>query len=198
MRCMWKNKSRMRKRGFTLIEMLVVVAMLGVISLAIYTTTTNGIKIWQRINRQIPQEDLNIFFEKFATDLRNSLEYTDMNFLGKEDELEFPTLVNSPRLKIRTVGKIRYIYDYNNGVINRQQLDFSHIYNDENGITQQLLKDVKTLRFQYYIYDAEKKEYLWQEERIVGLPLAVRIELEVKYGTQTAKFTKTVGIPITD
>ena len=214
-----KQANRQTKNGFTLIELLIVTALLAVISLSIYATFNSGVKIWQRVNKQIPEEDLDIFFEKFALDLRNSFKFNGLNFLGEEKRLEFSTLVNpvrdrpplggrlllpvisngvnSPGINKKTVGKAIYLYDSESKIIKRTLLDFSQIYNGEEGTTQQVLKNVKLLKFRYYLYDKEKKEYLWQDEWLKeDLPLAVRIELDVVDGAQINKFIKTVSIPV--
>ncbi len=198
MQCMWsKNNSVINKQGFTLIEMLIVTAILAVISLAIYATFNNGIKIWQRVNKPIPGEGANIFFDKFARDLRNTFKFTGLNFTGGQYRLEFVTLVNSPRLNNRTVGRVIYFYEPETKTLNRQQQDFSQIYNAEETAAQALLNNVKSLKFQYYLYNKEKKEYLWLDEWLrQDLPLAVRIELETNYGGHSDKFTKTVNIPV--
>lgn len=212
-----KNRFNQRtKKGFTLIEMVIVTAIISVVALAIYATLNNGIKIWQKVNSQLPEEDLNIFFDKFTLDIRNTFKFTGINFSGTTDKLEFPTLVNpvrdygqtgkrydvsngvnSLRLQKRTVGKLIYTYEPQNQILNRYQVDFAGVYSGEtNAGPPQSLKNVRALRFQYYFYDKERKEYLWQDEwSKEGLPLAVKVELEFDDGRETKKFIKTVGIP---
>jgi len=191
MRCMSR-----KNRGFTLVEMLVVTVILAVISMTLYTTFSKGIMIWQRINRQIPEEDLNIFFDRFTTDLTNSFNFKPIGFLGREYSLEFATLVDSPRLQNRTVGKVAYTYDPQGGVVNRIQMDYSSAYNQENIARQQLLRNVRSLKFQYYIYDNQMKEYVWVREYTEGkVPVAARVELEAKYDDQIKWFTRTVSVP---
>ena len=51
-----KKKNRL---GFTLVELFLVSVILSIISLAIYSTLNNGIKIWQKINIETPGEGLN-------------------------------------------------------------------------------------------------------------------------------------------
>ena len=183
--------------GFTFIELILVTAILAVVSLAIYTTFNNGIKIWQRINKQLPEEDVDIFFDKFARDLRNTSKFRGINFIGKEDRIEFASLINSRQLKKRTVGQVIYFYDTSVGILKREQRDFSQVFTGQEGLVTWALINFKSLKLQYYVYDREKKEYLWQEECLTGtMPLAVRIDLELKDGTQIHKFTKTVSIPI--
>ena len=92
------KRARVKKGAFTLVELLIVCAVIGAIALAIYATFNSGIKIWQSISVQAPAEDVNIFFGKFSSDLRGSFEFAGIAFFGKEDSFEFPTLVYSPHL----------------------------------------------------------------------------------------------------
>ena len=194
MLCTGKKRN---KSAFTLIELIVVVVALSVVSLAVYATFNNGIKIWQAARREMPEEDLDIFFEKFTTDLRDSFNFKNIVFAGKEDSLEFPTLVGSQKLPRGTVGKITYLYDPGKHVVVRRQMDYSDLYNGENNIEQEMAKDIKALKFQYYVYDPGTQEYLWQEELLTGkLPLAVKVELEMGHDDKINKFSKTVGIPV--
>lgn len=191
-----KNKNSF---GFTLIELLIVSALLAVVSLAIYATFNNGIKIWQRINTQLPQEDLDIFLEKFALDLRNTFKFSGFNFLGAKNRLEFITLVNSLRMHKYTVGKVIYFYDPESKIINRSSLDFSQIYQGSEGSIQQLAGNVGFLRFQYYFYDQGEKTYFWLDEwSKEGLPLAVRIELSFVDRGQISGLVKTISIPVSN
>ena len=188
------------KPGFTLIEILIVVLMLSVISLAVYASFNNCIKIWKMINQRIPEEDLCIFFEGFSRDLRNTFKFRGLDLSGKEDKIEFSALVYSPRLNSRTVGRAVYSYDPQEEVFQRQQRDFADIYTGEKGTVRQSLKNIKSLRFRYYFYNERKKEYLWEDEWLEKqlLPLAVNIELEFYDGVEIHKFTRTVNIPVTN
>ncbi len=195
MPCMRRKNNR--KSAFTLVEMLIVTAILSVVGMAIYATFNSGVKIWQKVTRQLPEEDLNIFFDKFSLDLRNCFKFTGINFSGTADKLEFPTLVNSLRLEKRTVGKSIYAYEPQGRILNRYQVDFAGIYSDEGASPRQSLRDVKALKFQYYFYDEQNKIYVWQDEWLrEGLPLAVRVELELDDGQKTKKFSRTVAISI--
>jgi len=186
-----------RNIGLTLIELLVVTMILAIISLTIYSVFSNGIKIWSRINREIPEEEVNIFFDKFAVDLTNAFSFKNISFVGKDEEMSFATFVDSQKLQARTVGKVHYFFDRENGVLKRDEMDFSDIYKEETGKTLKILHNVKTLKFYYYVYEAEKNEYLWKDDwDKEHLPLAARIELEIIYGDQVSRFRKTVNIPV--
>lgn len=173
-----------------------VMGMVAVISLAIYSTFNNGLKIWQRLNQSLVEEDLDIFFDRFAFDLRNSFNFSGFNLLGEENKLEFSTFIDSARLNRNTVGKVIYFYDSQREILNRSPLDFAEVY---EGIEtyQPILRKVKSLKFEYYFYDEEKKEYCWEKTwSREKFPLAVRVELEMANNEGLQRFTKTVNIPI--
>lgn len=195
MRCMNNDN----KRAFTFIEILIVTVLLSVISLTIYSTFSNGIKIWQRVTEALPEEDVTIFFEKLAVDVRNCINFKEIAFQGKKDGFEFAGIVKSGRLENTTVGKLKYSYDEAKGVLKREQFDYSQLYTEESGLSNEELSGIKAFKLAYYWYDPQKKEYSWVEEWLdegQGLPLALRVEFELTYGSQKNLFTRTIGIPV--
>jgi prepilin-type N-terminal cleavage/methylation domain-containing protein len=186
--------------GFTFIEMIIVSAVVCVVALAIYATVNNGLRIWQRVNQQLPYEDVNIFLEKFSLDLKNCFKFSSIDFLGTERSLSFATLVSSPKLKARTVGKVIYFYDANNETLTRELNDFSDVYSGGVDSLKQAINNIKSSKFQYYYYDRQAKKYAWLDEWVSTKtqPLAVRIELELDDVSQGIKFYRTVGIPVAD
>ncbi|MBN1405357.1 MAG: prepilin-type N-terminal cleavage/methylation domain-containing protein [Candidatus Omnitrophica bacterium] len=188
---------RRSAEGFTFIELMVVTAIISVILLALYAMFDNGIKIWQQVNKPIPKEDVDIFFDKFAYDLRNTFKMKGVNFTGAENIFEFAALVTSSRLDKRTVGRVVYFYDTQAEAVKRKRMDFSDIYNRDEGEIEDMLKNVKSLRFQYYFYDTQTKEYLWQQDWLnEEPPIAVEITLEFYDGSKLCAVTRTIGVPL--
>lgn len=187
-----------RNRGFTLVEMMLVAMMLAVVSLAIYNVLSNGVKIWQRIHKSITAEDVDIFFEKFTSDVRNSARFKTIRFFGDGENLGFATLVNSTSLAKRIVGEVRYSFNPYSWKVRRERRDYSQLYLGERGSSQELLTNAKALKFRYYAYDVEKKEYVWQDEwQKENLPLAVRVEVGIKNDNEQADiYTRTVSMPV--
>ncbi len=197
MRSISQNSNKQNRAGVTFIELLIVSAMLSVLSFAVYATFNNGIKAWQKINHELPEQNINIFFDKFTSDLKNCFNFSNICFLGSENKIEFAGLVPSSRLNTTTVGKIGYVYDSNSGILARELSDYSQIYNAEKGAIRKMLGDVKSLKFSYYFYDAEKQDYLWRQEWVgQKMPLAARVELEEEHDKQISEFTRTVTIPV--
>lgn len=184
-------------KGFTLLEVFLVSAMVAIISLAIYTTFANGIKIWQKAHSEMLEEDVCIFFERFTSDLRNSFKFKDMSLLGKEDMIEVPTLVRDASTGRKTIGKVVYSYDPGSWSVIREARDFSQIYSGGRGVVTEQLRNVKSLKFSYYFYNALEEEYVWHDEYLKEQPsLVVRLELEFYYKGRDIRFIKTVVIPV--
>jgi prepilin-type N-terminal cleavage/methylation domain len=188
----------LRKNGFTLLELILVISILAVTAMAIYAVFNSGIKIWRVAGRQIPEEELGIFFEKFTSDLRNAFRSESIIFIGKKDEIRFAALVDSPRLQARSAGKVIYSYDYQAGAVEREAFDASHIYEVEGGRVQRSIGNIRNFNLLYYFYDDKTKEYAWKEEWLEDekfLPLAVRVELLLDKGGEMENFVKTINIP---
>ncbi len=180
-----------------MIEMLIVSITLGVISLAINSALNNGVKIWRKINQHLPQEDIDIFLDKLTLDLHNVFLSPQFTFTGDQQRLALPTLVTSAKFPDRLPGEALYVYDESKNQLDKQIRDYSDIYNDDQGLAQPLLKNLNSLKFSYYFFEAEKKYYSWVDEwKNEGLPNAVRVEIEVKDGDKIRQFSRTIAIPV--
>jgi prepilin-type N-terminal cleavage/methylation domain-containing protein len=187
--------SRNKAKGFTLIELLVVTVMLSVVCLAIYSTFASGARIWQRINKLSLNEDINIFFDRFTGDVKNSVDFTGLRFQGKPDRFELPTLVSSSALEAKTVGLV--VYSCTSDAVMRGQADYSQLYQDAQITPRHVLSGLRSCKFFYYMYDEEKKEYFWVEEWAKDeLPLAIRMVLSVGPDSGAQELVKTVSIPV--
>ena len=192
-----RNSNNPNNPGMTLIELLGTMTILSVISTAIYASLNSGLKIWKRTNQPMAHEDLDIFFDRFGHDLRNYTRFTNIPFTGTPERMEFPTIVNNPRWVGDVVGRISYVYNPQAKILTRVQQDFSQIYSGEESSKAQPIPDLGSVKFRYYVYNKETKEYSWHEDFLEGdFPTAVRIELELGNGPQTQSFTRTVSIPI--
>lgn len=175
--------------------MLITSAVISVIALAAYSGLSAGIRVWQRINQKSEYEDLAFFLDRLGSDLRNCFKFSGIDFLGEKDQVSFASLVHSPRLRKTTVGELNYTYEAQEGVIYRREMDYSHIYSQDEGLIKEALTGVKSLEFRFYVYDEEQKKYFWLEEFDRDeLPLAVRVELELSGGWE--KVVRTFNIPL--
>ncbi|HOW42507.1 MAG TPA: type II secretion system protein [Candidatus Omnitrophota bacterium] len=188
------------RAGFTLIELLVVTVMLGIISLALYSTFSAGATIWKRTQALVIEEDVNLFLEHFAQDVSTTFLFTGIDFIGKKDRLEFPILLQSRDLQKRTVGKVVYVFNPEAMTVGRAQLDYSALFRTEEPVFARALPRVIQCVFSFYMIDPQTKETYWADdfsaEKGMSLPLAIRIELEVHHGESVQRFVRTVSIPV--
>lgn len=188
------------RAGFTFIELLVTTSLVGMIMLAISVSLNQGMKVWHRISRQILEEDLNIFFDRFSRDLRNSMRFSKISFAGASSKIRFATLVPSQSktdaLKLN-IGEVVYSFDKDRKTIRYGRRNLSQIYKDDEIHNKVLLQGVRDLNFQYYFYDMQERQYLWVEEwQEENLPKAVRINLRLEADEQGMDFTRTISIPL--
>ncbi len=191
---------RRNKYSFTFIEMLIVLVIFSIIGLVVFTSLSNGINIWQRLNIMSKQEDVNIFFERFISELRNTFEFNAIRFLGEKDKISFACLVpirSIDKGQGLSVGQVVYRYDKRTRSLIREDKNYSQIYSGGDGYETTLLDDVLSLKLSYYFFDDLAREYFWQEEwQAEDFPLAVRIELEFGNKRVKERAIRTVSLPV--
>lgn len=194
---MYSNKNK----SFTLIEMIISVGLVVVIGMVVYSVLASGLSIWQRANTSYIGEDINIFFEKIAVDLRNSFVYEDIGFTGTDHNVKFATVVSTnskyPGLG-RGVGEAEYLFDEDKESIIRNKRNLSQIFLEKEVVPQVLLSNVTECVFLYYYYDPIKEEYFWLDEWSSGkgLPLAVSIKFKVEGEKTIYEFSRTLRIQV--
>lgn len=196
------------RKGFTLVELLLVTVLLSVIGAAVYAAFSSGVNLWQRINAEMRVEDINLFFDKVARDLRSTFYFTAIRLQGTASRISFPAVVS-----LRTEegvkqqpGQISYQFNTQYRRLERKEADYSQVYRGKGGLEHALLDDIQSFHVQYYYYEPEQEEYLWTQawpiqegtfgqETEPTLPLAVRMTIGIKDGNTKRQFTKTVLIP---
>ena len=201
-------KKVLSKRGFTLIELVLVTAILTVIGMAVYGTFSNGLNIWKKITEDSVTEDINLFFEKISFDLRNSFKLTGLRFKGSKTKVSFP-------LKIKykgkdglenTIGEITYYIDQKKKTLMRREANYSEVYRKKPGFVRILSENISSLQFTYYVYEEKYKKYAWVTDWQLSdeyfgevveetLPLVVKIEIGIPGEKGEQKFVKTVQLP---
>ena len=175
-------RSRYVRDGFTLIEMLIVVSLFSLVSLAIYTSIASGLNVWDRSRGRIIEEDIAIFFDKISMDLRNSFFYSKIEPVGSKNRFSFPCRVWVPadsRLGlakgeyVEQLGKVEYFFDRNKHQLIRRIANYSQALADDYGSSQALLNRVEDVYFRYFYFWDNKEVEAYKIENGV-LPSRVK------------------------
>ena len=193
------NKS---KKGFTLIETLVVATIFSFIGLAIATSFLSGIKIWDRArNTDFLKYNNLLALEMITKELRQSLDYPLIGFEVKAEEFSFPTLIGD------SIVKVTYAFDSEKKTLLRKQVEMKGVvYNKEQENTKEKIMlnylEEYSLSYFYHYFDIDlnREVYAWKEVKTEldawtkekGIPLAIKLQGKVKNDS----FSKTVFIPI--
>lgn len=171
-------------RAFTMVEMLLVVAVLSVITLALYRSISNGLRVWDRVYRFSVEEDVAIFMDRLTTDLRNLTMYSRFPFQGQTTRMVIPTLVRVPADRkshegsdeiVEQLGSVEYYFDGLRSSIYRKQGNYGQTVRRRSGPAGRLAQPVQSLKFFYLKIEHQN---IVEYPALDQVPLAVRVEVE--------------------
>jgi len=181
-------KGKLFLRGYTFVELFVVVILSSLLSLAVYTTFVSGLKMWQRIqNISLPQRKILLELEKFSQEIRHILNFTKIGLTGKINEITLPVLSDQEILKVSYLWEEKTFF--------RKQESFKDILEEKEQVKKKkLISGIEDLKFSFAYPEGEKKEYFWKDtwDKEDGLPVIIKMELK----TKDASFLKAITIPV--
>lgn len=175
-----------KKSGMTFIEVLIVSALIAVVSLSLYHGLNNGLKVWQRSQQLVVEEDILIFFEKLTKDLHNAYRFSTIAFEGVPSRFAFPVIQNSviesslneqSQEYTEQLSKVEYIFDYNKNTLFRRQANYAQALEDQYAQPRAIVKGVSEVVFKYY-YMTDTDE-IYTESVLETIPS--RIEVTVSF-----------------
>lgn len=189
------------RKGFTLLELLITASLIALMGLAIYATFARGLAVWERGNKaDIAEEELRFGLEKMAKELRSSFNFSGIEFKGSEDEISFPTYVNTAHIAGTPsweVGEVSYSYDSKKKSFFRKEASYIDLFQDELPEREEIIPQIKDLEISYYFFDAIGRTYKWKDSWAdkESFPLGVRVALTIESGEDEKEFVKTVYLP---
>lgn len=177
---------RSREKGFTLLEIVLVVSLSAVISYGIYKTFLSGINLWDWLKDYKRNGEVALLFDRIEHDLQNGFNLQTIDFKGSSTSISFyehntdilvipaDDLKDSAYTKDDAFRRIEYIYSSDKDEIKRKVFRYGSTLEYSSRV---LLTDVKSARFKFYLPDPVKGEFIsfdvW-EGKIPGI-----IELKV-------------------
>ncbi len=173
--------------GFTLVEMLLAVAIASVVMMTLYSSFSLGLRCWRRAENKTDYEAYTIFLQ-ISRQLRSAYLGTDnqqsFSFQGNTSSLHFTTAffpneeaLSRPETNLR---EVRY-YLVNNQKFDTRALAYSSFDALASKKTEQekivyLTKNLTSLEFSFYDKGSWKKEWNLSNQ----LPAAVKISVTLQ------------------
>ena len=140
-------------KGFTLIEILLVVSLLMVMGASVTTSFLHGIRVYQRLNYVHQEEELAFLMERVTHDLKNAVNYSSIPFSGSEQSISFATLIQELLHQSSPMGfwpvQVEYRYDPNSEEVLRLEKINAFFGSDEVTSREILAKEIHSLAFKF-------------------------------------------------
>ncbi|MEI8349093.1 MAG: type II secretion system protein [Candidatus Omnitrophota bacterium] len=95
--------------GFTLVEVLLAIAIFGIISGAIFAVFTRSIAVWETARIKANHKEKALFFlMSFEKELKNHIDTGNVQFIVEENKIYFTTLKD-------TIYNVLYVFDKASG-----------------------------------------------------------------------------------
>ncbi len=198
-----RHRMLFSRRGMTLMEILIVVSLIAMTSVAIYSALSNGLRVWERSQQLVIEEDVAIFFDKFSQDLRNAFRYSMFKFEGGQQRITFPTIIHMLADKrsglpqkeyVDQPGKVEYYYDGLEDILYRRQANYSQALNGHFFKKRALIHGVEAVKFSYFYY-AEGRE-IYSPDVLETYPSRVEVEVEFSDKQGKKKMNRFIDIPL--
>lgn len=178
-------------------EVMVSMVIVSFLSGVLYVTFLQGSKLWRYSMRERSEWQIDLFFDKLSSQLRNAFPCKAPPLQGSENALEFCTL--GPRQEIgKTAGEVRlpmgvrYFFDAAKRTLFMTPETYQQVLYPQSakGVPQPALEKIDQFQVEYYLADKEKKEWSWKRKwSRACLPRAVKISIDYG-GLRKKKITR--------
>ena len=184
------------RKGFTLVELLVVVSILGLVTGVVGASLAAGIRAWQMARTFGTVEAQALVGARILKrDVMNTFAFYAIPFKGSRREMTFPAIVDttpesenpSPRL-----GSVSYRYNRYERVLERQVTALASEITAPSQDPERLVRDVEDLVIRYG--EVGKNGLSWEAswDNTTNHPEVVEIELTVKTDTGPLVIRETI------
>ncbi len=173
----YSNKNKRALRAFTLVELLIAVAIFSVVSIAIYATFSSGAAVLRRVkNIDLAQQRILLKTERISRELRQQPACRKQLFQGDKTKISFCANINY------FPYRLTYYFDSSANALKRVADKLDEIIDEDGNLDPDLhsssevfLSKVKEVRFSYLYLDLKKNAYLWTSQWEQNyLPFAIK------------------------
>ena len=175
--------TRRRARGFTLVELLVTVTLVGLVGATVVAAISGCIRVWEQVSAEGREEEwIRVAFDQIRRDLRSTRRFAPVPFDGAYDEVSFPAIVP---MELRdggtldVIGRTGYYFNSYRGILCRDQQPYQLV--GRVGLKDRchpVLTGVKRVKFSFYQPATETTGGGWSGAwSAAEPPLAVKVEV---------------------
>ncbi|OGW81997.1 MAG: hypothetical protein A3G33_04425 [Omnitrophica bacterium RIFCSPLOWO2_12_FULL_44_17] len=172
--------------GFTLVELLVVLAIISVTLTVLYTSFRTGLLAYQKMEENLmDRREAEIFMMQFEHELKNAIPYynkdSEQFFVGDERDLKFPAKLVRYSQKGMEEGLFMVEYQVRGQSLVRKEKKMVKKFKDRSSsreVKETLFNKLKKCRFEYLFVDDSDKLFWdkeWTNSPYLGVPRGVRL-----------------------
>ena len=188
----------MKRDSFTLIELIVSVAILSVIVVSIYSVFSLGVRTWRRGNENTSLQKIRLGLLKMENELKRSFFFSKVPFRGTSSEIIFPLAIKVEEAE--RVYIVTYYIDDDKAAgfknLMRREMVFSDGLKDEEVLEKKLFS-AASIQFGYPFKSGDISDSIeWQDswgEPQGKMPSGVRITFKIDDGNED--YNKVIIIP---
>ena len=178
------NRCASKGAGFTLMELLITLALVVLVAATIISVLAGGFRVWERAQEQeAVDQEVWLVLEGMRKDLHNAQRFGAIPFEGSYDTLSFPTLVERYLMKdgtmVKELGRLGYFHDGGKKLLCRSIQPYRVIRSKSlRDSCQPVASGIERIRFSYYKQDPVTGGYEWTSSfSAPDPPVAVKIEV---------------------
>lgn len=194
-----------RKSAFTLMELFVAIAIMGLIALVVLSTLRGGLRLWERLKAGSNQQvEVILALEAMEKRIRNACPFASIGFNGNESHFSFPSLLTiSGQTSATVVALYQVAYDYNSisNSLTKKLVSIHPGFNargSSRGEAPVELARLDELKFSYCYWNARTQVYEWKNSWLAqeGIPLGVKLTISMRNGKRQTSLEQTIWIPV--
>ena len=165
-----------KKGGFTLIEILVVMAIFGVIFASLYSGYSLGMHVWRAFCKGGVAADRHLWLglEKIAKDVKSIFICDTIKFEGEDDSISFPSVQG------HEIMQVEYFYKKGKKTLYLTKTKYADLLEEKESKEKREVFKAENLEFSYLYFDPDKNTFYWSSDWLLEdeLPKAMRLEFE--------------------
>lgn len=188
----------MKRKGFTLIELVIAILILAVVAVSVYGSFSAGVKAWRRGGEDRELQKIRIALLKIQKELRSSFFFSKAPFKGASSEITFPLAASGKDKDEIYVIDYYVTEDRHAGLkvlMKRKALFAENRFSEERPM-EEFIFSADSIDFEYaYGLKDGSRGIEWKDawpESQEKLPLAVKINF--KLGADEDIYHKTIFI----